>query len=44
MPDKIAEMEQCVEGKIIHHARQFGEMKLNKDDGVFRCFGPKNIS
>ena len=44
MPDKITETEQCVESKIIQHARLFGEMKLNKNDGVFRCFGPKNIT
>jgi hypothetical protein len=41
MPEKIAETEQCVESTIIQQARQYGEMKLNKDDGVFRCFRPK---
>jgi ubiquinone/menaquinone biosynthesis C-methylase UbiE len=43
MPDKIVETEQCVESNIIEYTRKHGEMKLNKDDGVFRCFGPKNI-
>ena len=41
MPDKVNEIEQCVERSIISYARNFGTMTLNKDDGVFRCFGPK---
>jgi ubiquinone/menaquinone biosynthesis C-methylase UbiE len=43
MPGKIEETEQCVESNIVEYTRKHGEMKLNKDDGVFRCFGPKNI-
>jgi ubiquinone/menaquinone biosynthesis C-methylase UbiE len=43
MPDRVTETEHCVESNIIQHARQYGEMRLNKDDGVFRCFGPKNV-
>jgi ubiquinone/menaquinone biosynthesis C-methylase UbiE len=43
MPDKILDTERCVESSIIGHTKKYGTLILNKDDGVFRCFGP-NIS
>lgn len=43
MPDRVSETEVCVESSIIEHTKKHGRLILNKDDGVFRCFGPKNI-
>lgn len=41
IPDRIGEMEQCVEGKIIEYSHRHGSLVLNKDDAVFRCRRPK---
>lgn len=43
MPDRVHETELCVESSIIDHTKKHGALILNKDDGVFRCSGPKNI-
>jgi ubiquinone/menaquinone biosynthesis C-methylase UbiE len=43
MPDKVQEIERCVESSIIEYTKKNGTMALNKDDGVFRCFGPKKM-
>jgi ubiquinone/menaquinone biosynthesis C-methylase UbiE len=41
MPEKVVETEQCVERKIIEYTKKNGSMTLNKNDGIFRCYGPK---
>ena len=42
MPEKMGEIERCVENKIIEYSQHHGSLMLNKDDAVFRCRGPKN--
>lgn len=41
MPERMGEMEQCVENKIIEYSRRNGSLMLNKNDAVFRCRNPK---
>lgn len=42
IPDKMSDMERCVEDKIIEYSRRHGSLLLTKDDAVFRCRGPFN--
>ncbi len=42
IPEKMDEMERCVEKSIVEYSKRNGSLKLNKDDAVFRCTGPKN--
>jgi len=40
MPEKLDDIVQCVEQRIIDYTNTNRSIKLNKDDAVFRCFEP----
>jgi ubiquinone/menaquinone biosynthesis C-methylase UbiE len=42
MPDKLDIVQKCVEHHILEYAKINRILALNKNDAVFRCFGPKN--
>jgi ubiquinone/menaquinone biosynthesis C-methylase UbiE len=41
MPEKMNELQQCVERNIQYQIHTMGIMSLNKNDAVFRCYKPK---
>jgi ubiquinone/menaquinone biosynthesis C-methylase UbiE len=42
MPDKLDYVQNCVRNHIIEYTKLNKNFTLNKNDAVFRCFGPKN--
>ena len=40
LPDRIDDIERCVETAILREADTHGSIEFNKDDAVFRCRGP----
>jgi SAM-dependent methyltransferase len=41
MPNKLDDVQRCVEASIIEYSNKYGSMTLNKDDAVFRCYQPR---
>ncbi len=42
IPEKLDDIVSCVERHIIDYTAAHRTIVLNKDDAVFRCFGPKH--
>lgn len=42
MPNRLDDVQRCVEASIFEYSKKNGPMTLNKDDAIFRCYKPKN--